>query len=240
MSKKKKKECNLKDDESLLNCFTFCSSPEVNQYKTKSVSKNTQKSTQWSLKIFDDWVEARRQTGKKCPPKGILSTQSPQLLCTWLCRFFTEKHKSDGNPYCPCSLSSIFAGLQHHIEVISECEGSMHLTGPEFKHLHTLLENLYKQLHEDGVGTTKAQAEIITLEEEQKIWETIVFGTDTLENLLNAVFYYNGLNFALRGGSEHRDLSISQFVFSSESVQDGDSMKFTTFVEYIEFGYKNR
>ena len=63
----------------------------------------------------------------------------------------------------------------------------MHLTGPEFKHLHTLLENLYKQLHEDGVGTTKAQAEIITLEEEQKIWETGVFGTDTPENLLNAV-----------------------------------------------------
>ena len=58
--------------------------------------------------------------------------------------------------------------------------------------------------------------------------------------MLNAVFYYNGLNFALRGGSEHRDLCISQFVFSSESVQDGDSMKSITFVEYTKFGSKNR
>ena len=187
LSKKKKKESNGEDDESLLNRFTFRISPEVNRYKTKSVPKNTQKSTQWALIIFDDWVEARRQTSKECPPKGILSTQSAQLLCTWLCRFFTEVRKSDGNPYCPRSLSSIFAGLQHHIEVTSECEGSICLTGPEFKHLHTLLENLYKQLHGDGVGTTKAQAEIITLEEEQKIWETGVFGTDTPENLLNAV-----------------------------------------------------
>ena len=143
LSKKKKKESNGEDDESLLNRFTFRISPEVNRYKTKSVPKNTQKSTQWALKIFDDWVEARRQTSKECPPKGILSTQSAQLLCTWLCRFFTEVRKSDGNPYCPRSLSSIFAGLQRHIEVTSECEGSIHLTGPEFIHTYICFLSIY-------------------------------------------------------------------------------------------------
>ncbi|XP_011409419.1 PREDICTED: uncharacterized protein LOC105316291, partial [Amphimedon queenslandica] len=85
----------------------------------------------------------------------------------------------------------------------------------EFKPLHTCLENLYVKLHDQGVGTTKVQANVVIAEEEQQLWESGVFSNQTPEGLLNAVFYYNGVNFVLRGGEEHRSLKLFQFDFGS-------------------------
>ena len=41
--------------------------------------------------------------------------------------------------------------------------------------------------------------------------ESGVLGTDSPRALLNAVFFYNGRKFFLRGGEEHRFLRLSQF-----------------------------
>ena len=59
---------------------------------------------------------------------------------------------------------------------------------------------------------------MITLDEEQHFWESGVFNTQTPEGLLNAVFYYNGVNFVLRGGEEHRSLKLSQFVLVAHQI----------------------
>ena len=60
-----------------------------------------------------------------------------------------------------------------------------------------------------------------------------------LIHLLHAVFYYNGVNFVLRGGSEHRSLKISQLKF--RAVPDPESpTRVTECVEYTENGSKNR
>ena len=56
---------------------------------------------------------------------------------------------------------------------------------------------------------------------------------------MNAVFYYNGLNFVLRGGREHRDLMIAQLNFGYEPDQDCPD-QVLEFVEYVEHGSKNR
>ena len=50
------------------------------------------------------------------------------------------------------------------------------------------------------------------------------------------MFYYNGINFCLRGGAEHRDLHESQLDFGSDSA----SGKPFEFVDYTEHGSKNR
>ena len=36
--------------------------------------------------------------------------------------------------------------------------------------------------------------------------------TKNVENAFNAVFFYNGKNFVLRGGNEHRDFRLSMLV----------------------------
>ena len=53
---------------------------------------------------------------------------------------------------------------------------------------------------------------MIRFYEEKQLWASGVLSTDTPLGLLNAVFYYNGLNLALRGGDEHKGLKLSQMV----------------------------
>lgn len=62
---------------------------------------------------------------------------------------------------------------------------------------------------------------------------------ETPLSLVNAVFYLNGIDFTLRGGAEHRNLSLSQFHFGSKNDPNNPG-KNVDFVEYTEFGSKNR
>ena len=86
---------------------------------------------------------------------------------------------------------------------------------PIFKDLHAILDRRYRELHAQGVGTTKRQSEILSRSEEEQLWDTETLGVDSPLALQYAVFFYNGLNFVLRGGQEHRELKISQLNFKS-------------------------
>ena len=72
------------------------------------------------------------------------------------------------------------------------------------------LDNVFRKLHENGIGAKVRHAEVITKDEENQLWDSGVIGTDSPRSLQNAVFYYNGKNFCLRGGEECRQLKISQ------------------------------
>ena len=88
------------------------------------------------------------------------------------------------------------------------------------------------------MGASKSAA-VICFEKEQKLWETGVLSTETPLSLFNTVFYYNGLNFILRGGDEHRDLKISQLEFRSVPDPDNPSAM-TECLMHTEHGSKNR
>ena len=212
--------------------FSLQSSPEIDKYKQKVVPKSTLRTTKWAVDIFDQWIGARLSSGSKVPPDNLLRSQDGKIVCEWLCRFFTEVRKADGDLYCPRSLSSILAGLQRHMQSTSPYSLKIQDTEGDFKPLHVLLENLYKELHEQGIGAVKAQARLVTLEEEDTLWNTGAIGSQSPLSLINAVFYLNGINFTLRGGDEHRSLRISQLMFGYEENME--------YVEYTEFGSKNR
>ena len=166
------------------------------------------------------------------PPKDILLTNDGDLLCQWLCTFFLEVRKSDGSEYCPRSLQSILSGLHRYIESNSPHGLKIQSTEGTFAKLHTVLENLFKRLHQEGIGAEKRQATVISSSEEQQLWASGVFSTSNPQSLLNAIFFYNGMNFVLRGGEEHRSLTISQLQFGAEKKRE--------YVIYTEFGSKNR
>lgn len=52
------------------------------------------------------------------------------------------------------------------------------------------------------------------------------------------MFYYNGINFSLRGGEEHRNLKLSQLSFGKEACASSSGE--LEFVNYTEFTSKNR
>lgn len=58
-------------------------------------------------------------------------------------------------------------------------------------------------MHQQGIGNTKKQAQVITVEVEERMWSYGILGDDTPEKLLNTLIYCLGLNLALRSGKEH-------------------------------------
>ena len=75
-----------------------------------------------------------------------------------------------------------------------------------FTSFKTSLDAEMKRLQSKGVGSCSKQAEILTEEEEELLWERGLLGDSTPQSLLNTMIYCNGLYFALRSGKEHRQL----------------------------------
>lgn len=179
MAEKENKKRRLSLSKKKPERFKFASSKEVDEYKQKHISKNTERTTQWAVKSFTDWMNARKKSGKDAPPANFLNKkQNPKELCKWLCIFFTEVRRSNGDEYCPRSLSGLLAGLQRHIETSTDQKLGMKDEEGEFKSLHVLLGNRYKELHDRGIGVVKAQADVVTLDEERILWDSGVMGED--------------------------------------------------------------
>ena len=121
-----------------------------------------------------------------------------------LSRFICEVRKVDGSEYPADTLYSIIISIQLHLE---KCNLKYKLLcDTEFQQIHHTLDNIMKQRAKSGVGQTKKQAQVITVEEEDALWRQGILGTDTPSKLLHTLFYLVGVNFVLRGSDEHRNL----------------------------------
>ena len=63
-----------------------------------------------------------------------------------------------------------------------------------------------KRLQSTGIGSTRKQAEPLTVEEEELLWEKGILGGHSPQSLLRTMIFMNGLFFALQSGDEHRNL----------------------------------
>ena len=61
-----------------------------------------------------------------------------------------------------------------------------------------------KRVKQVGIGSDKCQPEPLSPEEEELLWKKGILGDHSPQALLNSVFFFNGVCFALRGGDEHR------------------------------------
>ena len=76
----------------------------------------------------------------------------------------------------------------------------------------SLLRSKTRWIRECRIWLSKAygfaadQAEIISVEEEDKMWNMAVLGDTTPQKLVDTILYMFGVHFALRAGTEHRNL----------------------------------
>ncbi len=84
------------------------------------------------------------------------------------------------------------------------------LDNPVFIHFKNTLDNVMKERAKMGLGRT-VSATPITLTQEEKMWQEGVLGEDSPNVLCNTLVYLIGLNFALRGGQEQRNLRAPGF-----------------------------
>ena len=67
-----------------------------------------------------------------------------------------------------------------------------------------------------GVGTTTKQAEPISEESENMLWNKGLLGDSSSNSILNTVFFYNSKLFDLRGVDEHRELCVNQISIGTD------------------------
>lgn len=73
-----------------------------------------------------------------------------------------------------------------------------------------ILSARMSELTAAGVGIRHKQAEPISAETENKLWEKGLLGNKTGKSLLNTMFFYNCKLFGLRGVDEHGGMEIDQ------------------------------
>ena len=92
-----------------------------------------------------------------------------------------------------------------------------------------------KTLRKEGIGCEAKHAETISKEEESRLWDKGVLNVTSPKGLLRAVFYYN---FCLHGGSEHRDLKLSQFMRLDGHYLYTENSSKTTRVDCHSYGLR--
>ena len=128
-------------------------------------------------------------------------------LAMWLTRFVLEARRKDGNVYPPNTLHQLIAGLMRHLRQSGRVIDLFR--DAAFTDFRALLDSEMKCLQRAGVGSVKRQAEIISVDEENSMWELGLLGDGTPQTLLDTMVFYCGLCFALRSGKEHRQLRRS-------------------------------
>ena len=171
--------------------------------------KNTETSTSWALNTFETWMERRNaEKGKECCPADLLSTNDKASISRWLARFVTEARRRDGKPYPPKTIHMLLMGLQRHMRILQPSNNINIFTDPEYHVLKNVCDSFYRKLHSSGIGTEVKATIAVSSEDENRLWSSGVINLTTPQGLANAVFFYNGKNFCLRGGQEHRDLKL--------------------------------
>ena len=110
------------------------------------------------------------------------------------------------------------------------CPNILDKSDSRFRTIQKICEVVFRSLHKDGVGVEVQHTSIITIEEEDQLWQTRVLNISEPKGLFRVVFYYVGKVCCLRGGEEQRSLKVSQFVRSSDPGV----------YKYVERGSKNR
>ena len=111
---------------------------------------------------------------------------------------------------------------------------------PCFRELLLTLDTITSGLHSQGIGAIKRSALVISFEHENKFWEKQLFGYHSPKALQRAVFYYVGLNFALRGQQEQHDLQTQQLTRHPDNTAIYSEDVFYLYTEFISKNNQHR
>jgi hypothetical protein len=141
-----------------------------------------------------------------------------------------EIRKQDGSEYSRTSIYNIASGLLRYMRDNNVVDKNfLDDSDQRFRNFRKTLDSKMKYLTSAGIGTETKQADPITEQDEETLWNTGQLGGSCAQSLLNTVFYYNCKLFGLRGMDEHRNLTCEQYTFGE--TNDG--------LRYIHYHGKN-
>ena len=166
---------------------------------------------QWGVYAYCDWRKSKLDNANNFDPI-IYEADIERCdcltkvnLCHALCSFIPEITKvKDGSAYPGATLYQMIVSIQCHL-----VENGLNwklIDGTEFAKVKTVLDNVMKEHAQNNIGTVKRQANVITYEYENMLWDKNILGKQNPDQLRQTVMFLIGINCGLRAGDEHHDL----------------------------------
>jgi len=167
---------------------------EIQLARVQGIPKKTQEDTKYCVGLWDAWRRYRLETTADTI-KPIAELNRTELQ-HWLTRFTLEVRKKDGGEFPPSSLHHICCGLMRYLRLNGQPSIDF-FSDSDFVDFKASLDAEMKRLQSEGIGSSKRQAEVLTQEEEELLWQKGLLGDATPQTLLDTMVFYNGLYFAL-------------------------------------------
>ena len=176
---------------------------EVQEARNTGIPKKTIEDTQFCVKVWAEWCSYCREVcGHAIPTlESIESTQMQH----WLTCFVLEVLKKNGAEYSPNTLHHPCTGKMRFFRWNSWSSVEF-FADTEFINFYVVLDGEMKRLLAKGVGSKMKQAEPLSEQEEEILWEKGVLEDATPQTLMDTMVFMNGHYFALHSDSEYRAL----------------------------------
>lgn len=189
----------------------------------------------WAVRMFNDWKACRNQRVVEHPELEIspirceLVEMTVDELCYSLSRFVLEVRNRKGLEYSAQTLYEAVISLQMFLS--TKGREMKFLQDEAFLTFRNTMDARMKELTASGTRAPKKQASVIAEDDEERMWQTGILGSDNPTKLVETLLYKIGLHFALRAGSEHRQLRYpnSQIVL----LEDNDGRRFLRYTEDV-------
>ena len=178
----------------------------------KAIPKKTRQDTDYCIRLWEGWRESRIHQGYSIPS---IHEMDPAGLSHWITKFVLEVQKVNGGvKYQPNTLylRHVQNTLNANIDFFKD---------PEFAGFRGSLDAEMKRLQSKGLGSVHRQAEAITEDEEELLWEEKILGDHSPQSLLNTIIYMNDLYllYAVGTSTEIYDTTHVRFKLLKNQVR---------------------
>ena len=212
------------------NRFITTTENELEALRQSRIPQTTLEKVKWGVNLFYKWHNEWKiglDGGFKVYKDLDQMDKSDLNYC--LKFFLSDARKVNGQEYPPRTLKEIVACIQHNLNYELKQPWSI-FKDEAFMEPREILDAVMKRSARHGNVKEKKRAATISIESEEKLWKTGVFGRGTPRQVIDTLIYYFGIHFSDRARQEQRDLSYGE---NSQISVETDS-KGVERLEYVE------
>ena len=210
--------------------YNIVSEDKLKKMMSVTFEVRSEAKMRWAVKAYRDWRNIKVDN-EECEREILFSdldeveTLNKDDFEMAMCRFIVEVKKSkEDQDYPGRTLYQLAVAIQNYLKQHNVNWKLVHSNGLEFRKFNRVLDKVMQERASMSIGTVKKQAQVISLDFENTLWNTNVLGEDSADKLRSTVLYILGVNCALRAGDEHYalrrpgGLTSSQLSFECNSL----------------------
>ncbi len=173
----------------------------------------TRKKVDWAIRLFRNWHQWKNEANilseDELSVYNDIDDISEGDLNIVLQKFIFEVRKKDHSQYPPKTVYDIFAMINYYVQNNLKRSWSL-FKDSEFQQSRKCLEAAMKSAASNGLTSGNNRSNAISLDEEDRLWRSDVFGKSSPKQITQTVVYLIGIHFCLRGGKELRRLRYGE------------------------------